>query len=197
MWSHLLVLACALLLLPAHLSSFGRRQGESRGARSVGAGARDGRKGQRADCSKRRQAVCPGLRRQDRDRLAGAGSFGAPTTASRPASTWTARGCCTFAAAAIPFSSPQSWPSLRRRWVRRNRQRATQRHRARRELLPLRHPHPGHPRIPARPTAALNSALAVNFNTINAVRKGKTVSSAEPQTPITPLAIEPVPGARP
>ena len=36
---------------------------------------------------------------------------------------------------------------------------------------------------------ALNSALAVNFNTINAVRKGKTVSSAEPQTPITPLAI--------
>jgi D-alanyl-D-alanine carboxypeptidase/D-alanyl-D-alanine-endopeptidase (penicillin-binding protein 4) len=36
---------------------------------------------------------------------------------------------------------------------------------------------------------ALNSALAVNFNTINAVRKGKTVRSAEPQTPITPLAI--------
>jgi len=36
---------------------------------------------------------------------------------------------------------------------------------------------------------ALNSALAVNFNTINAVRKGKTVSSAETQTPITPLAI--------
>jgi len=36
---------------------------------------------------------------------------------------------------------------------------------------------------------ALNSALAVNFNTINAVRKGKAVSSAEPQTPITPLAI--------
>ena len=36
---------------------------------------------------------------------------------------------------------------------------------------------------------ALNSALAVNFNTINAVRKGKTVSSGEPQTPITPLAI--------
>jgi D-alanyl-D-alanine carboxypeptidase/D-alanyl-D-alanine-endopeptidase (penicillin-binding protein 4) len=36
---------------------------------------------------------------------------------------------------------------------------------------------------------ALNSALAVNFNTINAVRKGETISSAEPQTPITPLAI--------
>jgi D-alanyl-D-alanine carboxypeptidase/D-alanyl-D-alanine-endopeptidase (penicillin-binding protein 4) len=36
---------------------------------------------------------------------------------------------------------------------------------------------------------ALNSALAVNFNTINAVRKGKTVQSAEKQTPITPLAI--------
>ena len=35
----------------------------------------------------------------------------------------------------------------------------------------------------------LGGALAVNFNTINAVRKGKTVSSAEPQTPITPLAI--------
>jgi serine-type D-Ala-D-Ala carboxypeptidase/endopeptidase (penicillin-binding protein 4) len=36
---------------------------------------------------------------------------------------------------------------------------------------------------------ALNSALAVNFNTINAVRKGNRVTSAEPQTPITPLAI--------
>jgi len=36
---------------------------------------------------------------------------------------------------------------------------------------------------------ALNSALAVNFNTIAAVRKGKTVLSAEKQTPITPLAI--------
>src|SRR4051812_23129369 len=36
---------------------------------------------------------------------------------------------------------------------------------------------------------ALNSALAVNFNTIHAVRKGKTIYSAEKQTPITPLAI--------
>src|SRR5918994_6125104 len=36
---------------------------------------------------------------------------------------------------------------------------------------------------------ALNSALAVNFNTIHAVRKDKTVRSAEKQTPITPLAI--------
>ena len=36
---------------------------------------------------------------------------------------------------------------------------------------------------------ALNSALAVNFNTIAAVRKGKTVCSAEQQTPITPIAI--------
>lgn len=36
---------------------------------------------------------------------------------------------------------------------------------------------------------ALNSALAVNFNTIHAVRKGRTVRSAEAQTPITPLAI--------
>ena len=36
---------------------------------------------------------------------------------------------------------------------------------------------------------ALNAALAVNFNTIHAVRKGKAVHSAEKQTPITPLAI--------
>ena len=36
---------------------------------------------------------------------------------------------------------------------------------------------------------ALNSALAVNFNTISAVRKGNKVLAAEPQTPITPLAI--------
>jgi serine-type D-Ala-D-Ala carboxypeptidase/endopeptidase (penicillin-binding protein 4) len=36
---------------------------------------------------------------------------------------------------------------------------------------------------------ALNTALAVNFNTIHAVRQGKTVRSAEKQTPITPLAV--------
>jgi D-alanyl-D-alanine carboxypeptidase/D-alanyl-D-alanine-endopeptidase (penicillin-binding protein 4) len=36
---------------------------------------------------------------------------------------------------------------------------------------------------------ALNTALAVNFNTIAAVRKGKTVRSAEEQTPITPVAV--------
>ena len=36
---------------------------------------------------------------------------------------------------------------------------------------------------------ALNSALAVNFNTVNAVRNGDKVRSAEKQTPITPLAI--------
>jgi D-alanyl-D-alanine carboxypeptidase/D-alanyl-D-alanine-endopeptidase (penicillin-binding protein 4) len=36
---------------------------------------------------------------------------------------------------------------------------------------------------------ALNSALAVNFNTIHAVRSGKMVRSGEKQTPITPLAI--------
>ncbi len=36
---------------------------------------------------------------------------------------------------------------------------------------------------------ALNTALAVNFNTINAVRSGNTVRSGEKQTPITPLAI--------
>ncbi|GGC48156.1 D-alanyl-D-alanine carboxypeptidase/D-alanyl-D-alanine-endopeptidase [Chelatococcus reniformis] len=36
---------------------------------------------------------------------------------------------------------------------------------------------------------ALNGALAVNFNTVHAVRKGGKVRSAETQTPITPLAI--------
>jgi D-alanyl-D-alanine carboxypeptidase/D-alanyl-D-alanine-endopeptidase (penicillin-binding protein 4) len=36
---------------------------------------------------------------------------------------------------------------------------------------------------------ALNSALAVNFNTIYAERRGNSVRSAEQQTPITPLAI--------
>src|SRR5215204_5215349 len=36
---------------------------------------------------------------------------------------------------------------------------------------------------------ALNSALAVNFNTINAVRSGNKVRSAEKQTPTTPLAM--------
>jgi D-alanyl-D-alanine carboxypeptidase/D-alanyl-D-alanine-endopeptidase (penicillin-binding protein 4) len=37
---------------------------------------------------------------------------------------------------------------------------------------------------------ALNSALAVNFNTIFAVRNGNEVRSGEKQTPITPLAIK-------
>jgi D-alanyl-D-alanine carboxypeptidase/D-alanyl-D-alanine-endopeptidase (penicillin-binding protein 4) len=36
---------------------------------------------------------------------------------------------------------------------------------------------------------ALNSALAVNFNTVYAERSGNEVRSAEEQTPITPLAI--------
>jgi len=36
---------------------------------------------------------------------------------------------------------------------------------------------------------ALNSALAVNFNTLSAVRTGAKVRSAEEQTPITPIAI--------
>ena len=36
---------------------------------------------------------------------------------------------------------------------------------------------------------ALSSALAVNFNTIYAERRGNSVRSAEEQTPITPLAI--------
>ncbi len=36
---------------------------------------------------------------------------------------------------------------------------------------------------------ALNSALAVNFNTVYAVRSGNAVRSAEEQTPITPIAI--------
>lgn len=36
---------------------------------------------------------------------------------------------------------------------------------------------------------ANNSSLALNFNTIHAVRRGKTVRSAEKQTPITPTAI--------
>jgi serine-type D-Ala-D-Ala carboxypeptidase/endopeptidase (penicillin-binding protein 4) len=36
---------------------------------------------------------------------------------------------------------------------------------------------------------APNSALAVNFNTVSAVRSGNKVRSAEKQTPITPIAI--------
>ncbi len=40
------------------------------------------------------------------------------------------------------------------------------------------------------PYDALNSATAVNFNTIHVVVKGGVVSSAEEQTPLTPLATE-------
>jgi D-alanyl-D-alanine carboxypeptidase/D-alanyl-D-alanine-endopeptidase (penicillin-binding protein 4) len=35
----------------------------------------------------------------------------------------------------------------------------------------------------------LNAALAVNFNTINAMRRGNKVESTEKQTPLTPLAV--------
>jgi D-alanyl-D-alanine carboxypeptidase/D-alanyl-D-alanine-endopeptidase (penicillin-binding protein 4) len=54
--------------------------------------------------------------------------------------------------------------------------------------------YPSNLRIPGiedddEPYDALNSALAVNFNTVYAVRSGDTVRSAEKQTPITPLAI--------
>jgi D-alanyl-D-alanine carboxypeptidase/D-alanyl-D-alanine-endopeptidase (penicillin-binding protein 4) len=54
--------------------------------------------------------------------------------------------------------------------------------------------YPANLRIPGieeskRSYDALNSALAVNFNTIYAVRSGNAVSSAEKQTPITPVAI--------
>jgi D-alanyl-D-alanine carboxypeptidase/D-alanyl-D-alanine-endopeptidase (penicillin-binding protein 4) len=54
--------------------------------------------------------------------------------------------------------------------------------------------YPSNLRIPGiedtdRAYNALNTALAVNFNTVNAVRSGNNVRSAEKQTPITPLAI--------
>ncbi len=54
--------------------------------------------------------------------------------------------------------------------------------------------YPSNIRIPGvendnEPYDALNSALAVNFNTVYATRSGDSVRSAEKQTPITPLAI--------
>ncbi len=54
--------------------------------------------------------------------------------------------------------------------------------------------YPSNLRIPGiedddEPYDALNSALAVNFNTVYAVRHGNIVRSAEKQTPITPIAI--------
>jgi serine-type D-Ala-D-Ala carboxypeptidase/endopeptidase (penicillin-binding protein 4) len=54
--------------------------------------------------------------------------------------------------------------------------------------------YPSNIRIPgvedsSRSYDALNSALAVNFNTISAVRNGDKVIAGEEQTPITPLAI--------
>lgn len=55
--------------------------------------------------------------------------------------------------------------------------------------------YPAELRIPGventdQPYDALNSALAVNFNTIAAKRQGNTVIAGEEQTPITPLAIK-------
>src|SRR5439155_22409524 len=41
----------------------------------------------------------------------------------------------------------------------------------------------------ARSFDALNSAIAVNFNTIAAVRRGNKIEAGEKQTPLTPLAI--------
>jgi D-alanyl-D-alanine carboxypeptidase/D-alanyl-D-alanine-endopeptidase (penicillin-binding protein 4) len=42
----------------------------------------------------------------------------------------------------------------------------------------------------SEPYDALNSATAVNFNTINVTVDGSTVTSAEAQTPLIPLAVE-------
>jgi len=54
--------------------------------------------------------------------------------------------------------------------------------------------YPAHLRIPGIEVTdeaydALNAALAVNFNTIAAMRSGNTVRAGEKQTPITPLAV--------
>lgn len=53
---------------------------------------------------------------------------------------------------------------------------------------------PANLRIPgvedsSRSYDALNSAFAVNFNTIQAVRRGDKIEAGEPQTPLTPIAI--------
>ena len=139
MWSRLLALAFA----PAARPGPGRRQGEGRGARSVGAGARDGRQGQRAGGPERRQALRPGLGHQDRDGLAGDGGPGRRLPLRDPLLPRRQAG-------ALRARRRRSFPDLggagaaRDRAGRRGRQGADHRHRARRELLPFEPPHPGH-----------------------------------------------------
>ena len=128
---------------PAARPGPGRRQGEGRGACSVGAGAGGGRQGQRVGGPERRQAVRPGLRHQDRDRLAGDGGAGRGLPLPDPLLPGRQPG-------AVRARRRRSLPDLRRAGParapagRRRRQGAAHRHRARRELLPRRPAHPGH-----------------------------------------------------
>ena len=135
-------LACALLLLLPVPAMAGAKETVAALAPS-GTGARDGRRGQRAGRPERRQALRPGLRHQDRDRLAGDGGPGRRLPLRDQILPGQGPG-------AVCARRRRSLPDLRgagaarRAAGRRDRQGADHRHRARCELLPRRPPHPGH-----------------------------------------------------
>ena len=119
-----------------------RRQGEGRGSRAFGAGARCGHQGQRASGPERRRALRPGLGDQDRDRLAGDRGLRRglplpdPLLSGQGPSVVRTRG-------RRPLPDLRRIGSARAGAGDRGRQEATDRHRARRELLPRRSPHSG------------------------------------------------------
>jgi D-alanyl-D-alanine carboxypeptidase/D-alanyl-D-alanine-endopeptidase (penicillin-binding protein 4) len=139
MWSHLLVLACALLLLPAQAL----------------AGAKE------TVATLAPSGLVLVMDEQGNDLVVqNADKPFVPASVAKIVTAWLAMevlggdyrfetrfsldgGCSIFAGAAT-LSDLRRAGSARVGTGRRNRQEAAKRHRARRELLPFRHPHPGH-----------------------------------------------------
>ena len=184
MWFRCLALALLLLAAPALADVRGK---SPRGARPVGIGARDGRQRRRAGGPERRSALRSGLGHEDRDGLAGDGrpwrrlSFRDPLLSRRQEGAVRAR---------RRRSVPDLGGAGR---ARRGVVAAVGKAPIAGIVLDASY-YPSSLRIPGieddhEAYDALNSALAVNFNTVYAVRNGDKVRSAETQTPITPIAI--------
>ena len=180
-------LACSLRFAsPARVRSR-RRQGDGRGARALGVVLVVDSKGNELVAQNADTALRPGVRHQDRDGLAGAGSARRRLSLRNALLSRRQTG-------ALYQGRRRSLPDLRGTRAARDRARRKIGKAPITGLVVDASYYPSNLRIPGienDDTAydALNSALGVNFNTIYAERIGNKVRSAEEQTPITPIAI--------
>ena len=184
MWSRLLALA--LLLLPAPALA-GVKEKVAALAPSGLVLVMDA-KGNELVAQNADRAVRPGLSYQDRDGLAGDGGLGRRLPLRDPLLPRRQAG-------ALRARRRRSFPDLGgagdardRVWSRRSARRRSPASCSTQATI-LRISASRASRMTDEAYDALNSALAVNFNTVYAVRSGDKVRSAEKQTPITPLAI--------